>query len=92
MTLRVLAACLWAAIMISPASADPKGFEQYANGAMIVYSKFKEPSKIESERFFAFIKDKWVASQGCSSNCATEGEKAGMKYAKTMKVEFDEIR
>ena len=91
MTLRVLAACLWAAIMISPAAADPKGFEQYANGAMIVYSKFKEPSKVESERFFAFIKDKWSA-QGCSSNCSTDGEIAGKQYATTMKVEFDEIQ
>lgn len=91
MTLRVLAVCLWAAVMISPVSADPKGFEQYANGAMIVYSKFKEPSKVESERFFSFIKDKW-STQGCSSNCVTDGERAGKQYATTMKVEFDEIQ
>ena len=57
MTLRALAAILFAATLISPVSAEEANFEQYADGAMAVYSKFKEPSKEESERFFSFIKN-----------------------------------
>ena len=92
MTLRLLAAAALAAIMISPAVADQKGFEQYANGAMIVYSKFKEPSKEESERFFEFIQTKWAAHGGCSNECSDDGQRAGMTYASTMKVKLDEVR
>lgn len=65
-----------------------KSFNDYANGAMSVYTKFKQPSKEQSEKFFAFVKTKWQSSQ-CSVNCSTAGENAGKEYAYTMNVPMD---
>ena len=88
MTLRALAAILFAATLISPVSAEEANFEQYADGAMAVYSKFKEPSKEESERFFSFIKQKWAASS-CTTECTQEGVHAGKQYVSLAKVKLE---
>lgn len=63
-------------------------FNDYANGAMSVYSKFQKPSKEQSESFYAFIKSKWQSSD-CSVNCSNVGVQAGQEYAMLMNIQMD---
>lgn len=87
--IRLICATLFFGIGFSPnVHADGEAFNQYVEGAMAVYSKFKEPSKYESEQFYTFIKSKWQ-KETCVSNCKNDGAKAGQEYAARMNVEFD---
>lgn len=87
--IRLVCMTLFFSIGISPnVHADEAAFKQYVEGAMAVYSKFKEPSKQESEQFYTFIKSKWQ-KETCISNCKTDGLKAGHEYAVRMNVEID---
>lgn len=65
-----------------------ESFCDYANGAMTVYSKFKKPSKEQSEKFFSYVKTKWQNAQ-CSADCSDQGIKAGKEYAYLMNVPMD---
>lgn len=64
-------------------------FNDYASGAMSVYTKFKKPNKDQSEKFFAFVKSKWQTTQ-CLENCNSAGVAAGKEYAYLMNVPLDE--
>lgn len=65
-----------------------ESFNDYTDGAMTVYFKFKQPSKEQSEKFFAFVRSKWQDAQ-CSDNCEIAGIKAGKDYAYLMNVPMD---
>lgn len=65
----------------------PEDFNEYVEGALVVYSQFKTPSKHESEEFYKFIKTKWSYSQ-CADNCAQLGFKAGSEYAEKKNIEI----
>lgn len=87
--IRLVCVALFFGVGLSPSvHADGEAFNQYVEGAMAVYSKFKEPSKQESEQFFTFIKSKWQ-KETCVTSCKNDGQRAGIEYASVMKVEFD---
>ncbi len=87
--IRLVCLALFFSVGLSPTvRADGESFNQYVEGAMAVYSKFKEPSKQESELFFTFIKSKWQ-KETCVNSCKTDGLRAGEEYASVMNVEFD---
>lgn len=89
--IRLACLALFFGIGLSPSvHADGEAFNQYVEGAMAVYSKFKEPSKQESEQFFTFIKSKWQ-KETCVTNCKNDGLRAGKEYASVMNVEFDPV-
>ena len=62
-------------------------FDAYVEGAMVVYSQFKTPSKKESEEFYSFLTTKWMCTE-CVDNCTTLGIKAGAEYAEKKKIEI----
>lgn len=68
-------------------SDTPKDFDNYVEGALIVYSQFVTPSKKESEEFYNFVKSKWQTTR-CSNNCASLGYKAGSEYAEHKNIEI----
>lgn len=94
--LKILLAIMISVILsTSVSSADnlkhvdtKESFCDYANGAMTVYSKFKQPSKEQSEKFFSFVRSKWQTAE-CSSDCSSAGVKAGKEYAYLMNVPMD---
>lgn len=63
-------------------------FNNYVEGAMQVYVQFKQPSKSESEQFYAFVKSKWISSP-CDKDCQLWGYNAGKEYATRKKVEIE---
>lgn len=90
--IRVLSISLLLGASLAPnvSSAENASFNQYVEGALTVYSKFKEPSKQQSEKFFAFISEKWEQKSGmCERNCSVDGMSAGKEYAYRMKVPLD---
>lgn len=68
-------------------NAAEGNFKDYADGAMLIYSKFKQPSKTESEQFYSYIKSRWE-SENCEY-CILPGKKAAEEYAVLRKVELD---
>ncbi len=85
---------LLCSLSISAANASPtnppkppEDFNNYVEGAMVVYSQFKTPSKQESEEFYKFIKSKWIYTQ-CTDNCAQLGFKVGSEYAERKNIEI----
>ena len=83
-----LALILGSSVSYSASSQDTEQFDQYVEGALKVYSQFKEPSKQESEQFYSFIKTKWQ-TENCTENCLTHGTHAGFEYANRMKIPVD---
>lgn len=71
----------------APAADD--GFKNYADGAMVVYSKFKEPSKVESEQFYQYIQARWNSENCKPIACKTPGIQAATEYAMLQKIELD---
>lgn len=65
----------------------PEDFNNYVEGALVVYSQFKTPSKQESEEFYKFIKSKWTYTQ-CTDNCGKLGYKAGSEYVEQKNIEI----
>lgn len=91
MSLTKLAVCaIMITLFISPVvlSSDEHKRHQYFEGAMSVYSKFKEPSKERSEQFYMFIKSKWVLAK-CNSTCSNDGVEAAKEYAVQRQVQLD---
>lgn len=87
--IRLVCVALLLGMGVSPSvQADGEAFNQYVEGAMAIYSKFKEPSKQESEQFYTFIKSKWQ-KETCINDCKNNGFRAGKEYASVMNVEFD---
>lgn len=87
--IRLVCLSLFLSVGISPTvKADGEAFNQYVEGAMAIYSQFKEPSKQESEQFYTFIKSKWQ-KETCVRSCKSDGLRAGKEYASVMNVEFD---
>ncbi|ASD52119.1 lysis inhibition [Pseudomonas phage PspYZU05] len=87
--LRYLLICVllvFASFSSSPRGAEAK--DSYFEGALKIYSQFKEPSRLESEKFFEFVRIKWEQGS-CSNNCTEQGKRAGMEYANLKKVELD---
>lgn len=68
--------------------ANDESFDRYVEGALQVYSKFKEPSKQESEQFFAFIQQKWEKTE-CRDSCSSEGQQAGKEYVWLMNTPLE---
>ncbi|BBC78164.1 lysis inhibition [Escherichia phage EcS1] len=90
--IRVLSTTILIGACLAPSvsSAQDASFNQYVEGALTVYSKFKEPSKQQSEKFFAFISAKWQEQEGeCYNNCSIDGKSAGQEYANRMKVPLE---
>lgn len=91
--IRVLTSTILFGAMLAPTisvAQDTVNFDQYVEGALLVYSKFKEPSKQESENFYAFISAKWEENSGtCAQNCAVDGITAGKEYAVKMDIPLD---
>ncbi|UYM28759.1 lysis inhibition regulator membrane protein [Serratia phage vB_SspM_LC53] len=90
--IRVLSTAILIGACLAPSvsSAEDASFNQYVEGALTVYSKFKEPSKQQSEKFFAFIQAKWQEKDGvCDRDCSVDGKHAGIEYAYSMKVPLD---
>lgn len=76
-------------ILLSSAYAsDDKYFNVYAEGAMSVYSKLKEPSKEESVQFYAFIKTKWEETNCQNNKCGEDGKSAAQEYVYNLKKEL----
>lgn len=69
-------------------ASDNKYFNTYAEGAMSVYSKLKEPSKEESEQFYAFIKTKWEETNCQNNKCSEDGKSAAQEYVYNLKKEL----
>ena len=67
---------------------DISDYNSYVEGALQVYAKFKEPSKQESEQFYAFVQSKWK-SETCSKDCDSLGRSAGEEYANRMRIQLD---
>lgn len=87
--IRLVCLSLLLGIGISPnVHADGEAFNQYVEGALNVYSKFKEPSKQQSEQFYTFIKSKWQ-KETCVADCKNDGVRAGQEYASRMNVEIE---
>ncbi|WJZ27985.1 lysis inhibition [Serratia phage 92A1] len=88
--LRTFAALLISVTALSavPSSANTGDFNEYLEGAMSVYSKFKAPSVEESEQFYAFIKSKWQRDD-CSTQCTADGKQAGAEYATLYQVNLE---
>ena len=88
--IRVLATAMLISTFLVPviSSAESAEFDQYFQGALTVYSQFKEPSKEESEEFFAFIKTKWTY-ETCDRACSNEGVKAGHEYVYVKNIPLD---
>ena len=78
---------LLGATLTPTVQADDASFNSYFEGALQVYSKFKEPSKQESEQFYSFIKSKWQ-KETCVKNCVVDGKSAGLEYAWRNSVEL----
>lgn len=64
-----------------------KEFNNFVEGALEVYSQFKTPSKAESERFYAFLQDKWTDSE-CKTQCGVDGYIAGKQYVKEKNIKI----
>ncbi|QQK88080.1 rI lysis inhibition regulator membrane protein [Providencia phage PSTRCR_127] len=74
-------------LSVSAVSTDDK-FNEYVEGALVVYAQIKEPSKEESERFYNFVKKKW-SDVNCDSNtCLADGERIGREYVYIQKKEL----
>lgn len=76
--------------MNSTHSAENKkneDFDNYVEGALVVYSQFKTPSKKESEEFYDFIKNKWVYTFCDEKNCNKKGEKVALQYVEINNIE-----
>lgn len=86
--LRIFGLVLIMGILAPVVEADSNSFDQFAQGAMTVYSTFKDPSKKESEQFYTFIKSKWQTS-GCLKSCTLEGKAAGKEYVHRMNVQIE---
>lgn len=69
------------------AAEEDKDFDKFVEGALIVYSQFKTPSKQESERFYTFIQDRWNKTE-CSRDCTHVGYVIGRQYAKEKNIEI----
>lgn len=86
MALRALAL---ATLILFTFPAHSNGFDEYASGAMKVYTQFKTYSKADSERFYTFVKNSWDTRR-CITQCEKAGEDIGKQYAKIMKVELEQ--
>lgn len=82
---------IFIACFISPSMsvADEHKENQFFEGAMTIYSKFKEPSKEHSEEFYAFIKSKWQQAK-CDTSCSVDGKDAAHEYAMKKQVKLEE--
>ncbi|ARB05894.1 hypothetical protein fHeYen901_121 [Yersinia phage fHe-Yen9-01] len=92
MSLTKLAVCaMMIAFFVSPTAsmADEHNKHQYFEGAMTIYSKFKEPSREQSEQFYSFIKSKWQQAR-CQASCSVDGRDAANEYAMQRKVKLDD--
>lgn len=68
---------------------EPDKFNTYFEGAMTVYSQFENPSKVESERFYAFVKSKWTETS-CKSDCTEWGYITAKEYVKQKNIQVKE--
>lgn len=78
----MLGVILLISVWTNASTSEPKAktseeFDSYVNGALNVYSQFNTPTKEESERFYAFLVQKWT-----SVNCVAECDKIGYMIAK----------
>lgn len=62
-------------------------FNNYVEGALVVYSQFKKPTKEESEEFYSFIKTKWSYTK-CSIDCSEKGEQVAARYVEIKNIEI----
>lgn len=88
-TLAVTALAI-SALSTVPGSANTGNFDEYAEGAMTIYSKFTKPSVEESEQFYAFIKDKWQKADCAPRQCEKDGKNAGVEYAVIYQVPIED--
>ncbi|QQV88959.1 rI lysis inhibition regulator membrane protein [Providencia phage PSTRCR_121] len=81
MSPKLLIGGLLCAICLSSfAKTSDTEFNEYVEGALVVYAQIKEPSKEESERFYNFVKKKWADVNCESSTCLADGERIGREY------------
>ena len=66
---------------------DAKEFDQFVEGALVIYSQFQEPNKKESEEFYKHIKSKWTDSQ-CSTKCSTWGALVAEDYVEQRNIKI----
>lgn len=66
---------------------DAKEFDQFVEGALVIYSQFQTPSKKESEDFYKHIKSQWTESQ-CSSKCSSWGALVAEDYAEQKQIKI----
>ena len=78
-------------MLCSSTKANEAKFNQFAEGALVVYSQFKRPSKEESERFYTFVQNKY-ASQKCSSECSRNGYDAATQYVKEKNIKIKDVQ
>lgn len=78
---------LCAICLSSPAKTSDDEFNEYVEGALVVYAQIKEPSKEESERFYNFVKTKW-ADSNCEDACTASGERIAREYVYLQKKEL----
>ncbi|EQA7786729.1 hypothetical protein ACX818_001323 [Acinetobacter baumannii] len=80
-------AALLALLSQSALASNDRDFNKFVEGALVVYSQFKTPSKEESEKFYDFIQSKWNHSE-CNKNCSQVGYAVGKQYAKEKNIEI----
>lgn len=64
---------------------NPTLYDNYVEGALVVYSQLKEPSVEESEQFYSFIQTEWSS---CWNHCSINGQLAAKKYVAIRKLEL----
>ncbi|ADJ19435.1 lysis inhibition [Acinetobacter phage 133] len=76
-------------VSLACSAKNPDKFNTYFEGAMTVYSQFENPSKDESERFYAFVKSKWTETS-CKNDCTEWGQVTAKEYVKRKNIQVKE--